>query len=897
MNWQKVGQYFYRTRDLYVFPSSLGRSEVVDAKRVLNAPSSAVAICPFGGPVAVIENSAAAKSRRLFIFTPAYRLIGELDDLSLSPTPVVGVWWSLTPSPELVIVTADGCLVKIPLRPQHLLSVGKKHSIKTSDSAPIIAVSVGRTSQGLPNGQVVALTETVGFFQFDIAGDVAEIVRTEKMAAVAARASITCFSVLGSGKVVAALESGPLVLLSKSGCTVIDSSQNPVTLMALSLTGNFLACYGSSVRILAVTDIEEGVVKPIETSSTIDIGLSPNQLAWIGDDCLSIAFGSRDRNVLFVGGVGGANTWSPYEQDSVIHLSSDLHCAAVLTASKFQIIQRVSPSTAAVFGSNSGSEPEARLVAGYEYFLNNDVRAESTIRSIKAQLEKAVIGCAEAAAFETPFSETDYETQKIISQKILRASIFGRQFVASSVIAAKLFVSSAGLVRACAALNIPEIGIPISVPQLMTLGPSGEGGKLLVNILASRGEYLLARRVAKWLGIGQPSTGHIFNLWAVDLISSSVHLPDRDLCGLITSRMAPGQSLATVAEFALKRAGRKTLATTLVQFESNTEEQVKLLLSLNSEELAIQKALVSADVDLMHTCFDSIIKSQKSIRELITNKSSSLSQTEVALMMSLIQFRYYSESRYEELCQLLQTIPGSELLLADASLELARAKTKSVETATLSKTEDISEWIQYSAERFAECVNAPSVVGQVSNKSPIGCQMTAGLLADSSQLLRAQVTLEKTAVAKGWLKGPHKFIGLSLEETLKKLIIANELGEADTLRTRRKMTEGRWWEIRMQTYMKIRIDDGITFVNKTPPPNQDCRGYKLVVELLLSINREDLALPFIKKLKSKRQVEIYNQLGLIEEARAAQQRTGVVASVPGVGLLGKLASGLMGGNR
>ena len=263
-------------------------------------------------------------------------------------------------------------------------------------------------------------------------------------------------------------------------------------------------------------------------------------------------------------------------------------------------------------------------------------------------------------------------------------------------------------------------------------------------------------------------------------------------------------------------------------------------------------------------------------------------------MLSLIQFRYYSEGKFEDLCKLLQTIPGTEFLLGDASIELARSKTKQIETFSLSKAEEVAEWIQYSAERLSECVTAP--VSSMYN-SPIGCQFSAGLLAESSQLLLSQIGLEKTAVAKGWPRGPHKFIGLSLDDTLKKLVSIGEVGEAETLRTKRKMSDGRWWDLRMNFHMTAsgKIEEGITFVNRVPPPSQDCRGYKGVVEILLSMKREDLALPFIKKLKPKRQVEIYNQLGLFEEARAAEQRSGsIVGSVPGVGLLGKLAGGLIG---
>ena len=882
LEWQKVGRFYYRTRDIYRFPSGL-----VDAKRVLGSLKNIVAIAPFGGPIAALETSG---KNRLLVFTASFRIIGETD-LKLTH-PVVGMWWSVNPEPVLVVVTAEGLVTQIPLRPQHMFAPLPGVHLARSKTDLIIAVGMHRGLNGIGSSFTI-LTETMQFLQFESTNPTSTAV---KLAPLPKGSVVVCFVVLPTGQAVVSLESGAIVLVESSQCLVCTGSDSPpVQMLSLSFTGRYLAAYSGAgvVTVYATADLSAGVAKPIE-SSVIDIGLAPAQLAWIGDDCLSISFASRDRNVLFVGGVGG-NDWSPYEHESVIHLSSDLHCAVVLTASRFQIIQRVASATQNVFANNS-AEPESRLVFGYEKFLANDVRAESTIRSIKGHLEKAVIGCSEAAALETPIAEVDIAGQKELIEKLLKSSIFGRQFISSSLVASNLFVNSVGLIRVCASLNQPDVGIPISVSQLLSLGPGGDGGRVLVELLAARGEYVVARRVAKWLGV-ESSVQSVFNLWAVALIHTSVHLPDRELCSQITSRMTPNQSLATVAEYAHGQAGRKKLGAMLLEFERNTDEQVKLLLALNAEEVAIQKALESGEIDLTHRCFDSIIKSQKSIHELITAKSGSLSGSEIALMMSLIQFRHYSERRFEDLCKLLQTIPGSELLLADAGLELATAKCKGVENLAMTKADEVAEWIQYSAERFSECVTAPIVVsvnqGQLVTNSPIGCQITASLLAESSQLVRMQIALEKTAIAKGWSRGPHKFVGLSLDETLRRLLLIGEMAEAETIRAKRKMSEGRWWDLRAATLLTGgKLEEAMSFISNRVPPTQDCRGYKGVVQILVGLKRGELALPFIKKLKPKTQVEIYNQLGLAQEARAAeQQRSG---GVPGAGFLGKLASGLMG---
>jgi hypothetical protein len=869
LDWQKVGSFYYRTRDVYAFPTSLGRSEVVDAKYFLAKDSNHVAICPCGGPVAVLDPG----RNRLIIFTPSFRMIAETT-LDLKATPI-GIWWTTDSEPVINISVSDGTTLSVFIRPGGACLIDQ-----TKLRSRVISVSANSNSTS-----AVYLTDKM------------ELLRSPDIVLSQMDSEVICFCVIRNECVLVSLESGSLILINQAQHILIEGSNEPslqIQLIALSLSGNFLATHtaNGAVTVYSVSDLMQNppILKPVE-SSLLDIGIPPRQLCWVGDDCLCLTFSdpSARRNVLFLGGVGGS--WSPYEHDSPVHVCSDLLSASVLTCSKFQVIQRVCQP--AVNIASNPSSPEALLLSGYEKHLANDLSCESVIRAVKDQLNKAVNSLCEAAAFETPVI-----LYKDLISHYLKASIFGRQFsTMSTVVGSSLFVNSAGLIRLCYALNSPEIGIPISVPQLMALGPRSQaGGGFLVQCLAGRGLFSLALRVAKWLGV---SNGPVINRWACALIGSSDNLPDRELCETIMQRVPQNHSLAEIARFAYKEVGRKKLATLLLQREPNVHNQVELLLNLDSEELAIQKSLEAEDIDLIHVCFDSLIASQKSLHELITMKSSNLSNAQVTLMLSLVQARYYSESKYDELCKLLQTIPGSDLLMADSALELACNKFSSLgPNPSLSKSEESADWVQYSAERFAECVSAPSVVsvnpGQLLTNSPQGCQSTASLLAECSQLIRAQVQLEKTAASKGWPRGPHKFVGLSLDETLRRLVLLNENVEAENLRTKRKVSDGKWWEFRVRTLLTTegRIEEGISFANSVVPPSTDCRGYKVVVETLLSLKRDDLALPFIKKLKPKKQVEIYNQLGLFEDARAAElQRP---SGMPGAGLLGRLASGLIG---
>ena len=122
-----------------------------------------------------------------------------------------------------------------------------------------------------------------------------------------------------------------------------------------------------------------------------------------------------------------------------------------------------------------------------------------------------------------------------------------------------------------------------------------------------------------------------------------------------------------------------------------------------------------------------------------------------------------------------------------------------------------------------------------------------------------------------------------------------ELNEADNLRAKCKMSEGRFWDLTVQVLISAdKLSDAVSYVNRVPPPNSDCGGYKTVARCLVKIKRDDLALPFIRKLKKpKQQAAFFTQLGLHEEARLAEQKSNNMA-----GLFGKLTGGfMMGGIR
>jgi len=138
--------------------------------------------------------------------------------------------------------------------------------------------------------------------------------------------------------------------------------------------------------------------------------------------------------------------------------------------------------------------------------------------------------------------------------------------------------------------------------------------------------------------------------------------------------------------------------------------------------------------------------------------------------------------------------------------------------------------------------------------------------AEEADLLKAQCALEEESVLKHWLNGPHVFSGLSLVDTLRKLMKLGEIVEADKLRTNR-LSDKRYWRIKIHALSDANnlsaLDDLAS--NRTSPI-----GYELFVEAYLKHGRTELALPLVPKVKNpEAQAAFYSKMGMEEEAQRA----------------------------
>ena len=145
--------------------------------------------------------------------------------------------------------------------------------------------------------------------------------------------------------------------------------------------------------------------------------------------------------------------------------------------------------------------------------------------------------------------------------------------------------------RVLNAVRFYEIGLPLSYEQFLRLTP-----EKLIRRLINRREYLLALRVSSYLRL---PTDRIYVHWASQKVR--VGSEDEDtICRLIVEKLAGkrGISFEEIARAAYDE-GRGRLATELLNHEPRAGKQVPLLLNMEEDEIALDKAIESGDSDLI----------------------------------------------------------------------------------------------------------------------------------------------------------------------------------------------------------------------------------------------------------------------------------------------------------
>ena len=411
--------------------------------------------------------------------------------------------------------------------------------------------------------------------------------------------------------------------------------------------------------------------------------------------------------------------------------------ARLITNDFCEFIERVPRETMEVLGHASESSPASILLDAVGQLEMESPKADDYIQLIRPNLTEAVDTCVNAAGREF---ETYWQ------KRLLKAASFGKSVL--DIYNSDDFVDMCETLRVLNAVRYYEVGIPLSFEQYHRLTP-----ERLIRRLLNRHEYLLALKIAGYLKL--PSD-KIYVHWA----SSKVRVGSEDddtICRMVVDRLSgkPGISFEEIARAAYHE-GRGRLATELLNHEPRGGRQVPLLLDMEEDELALDKAIESGDTDLMLSvilqlkkklplaAFFRTINSRPTATALV--EASAMSEGDNTLLKDL----YYQDDR---------RVDGANVFIRE-SLKQPDARTASDKMALAAKL--LSDSRDTSFEVHA--------------------------LKEAMTLLRLQASLDRDLT--------DSFTGLSVNETMFKLIRLGFHGRAKKIQSEFKVPEKVAWWIR-----------------------------------------------------------------------------------------------------
>ena len=355
-----------------------------------------------------------------------------------------------------------------------------------------------------------------------------------------------------------------------------DRIKAPITKMAVAPNGRFLACYRRDGVLTVMSATFTTKVLDFDTKSMS----RPLDIAWCGDDAVVLLW--RNTGIVMVGPYGD---WLNFPYDGAVQLIAEPDCCRIITSTQCDMLQRVNSATEAIRKIGS-TDPAALLYDAMEAFEEGDPKSDENIRSIAEanQLQDAIQSCINAAA-----AEFDIGRQ----QTLLKAASYGKTFCSDCD--PSDFVDTARKLRALNHIRRPEVGIPLTMQQYNRLS-----SEALISRLTMRNHHLLALRICDLLKL---KNERVLVHWACEKVKRMTASPttDEEVARLIKKRLSIyGRISYLEIAASAYHMGRRRLATMILDLEQNAADQVPLLLSMQEEELALQKAINSEDTDLIY---------------------------------------------------------------------------------------------------------------------------------------------------------------------------------------------------------------------------------------------------------------------------------------------------------
>lgn len=721
--WEKIGTEFYRKITLYT--STFDKDLDLENYHCVGAPfSGALALWRDTSKVTRYRTGASNKTS-IDIYSCSGKLISKLN---WEKGPIKGLGWS--EDERLLVVAEDGTFhVYFGLH-------GDFQPYSLGHGAEDVGVnSVRFWSHGfvalLKNNALVAVTS------FDEP--------RPRLLAGAPEGEIHAWSLIPpvhtlSRSVEALLAVGATVyVIDVSEAEDRGLSDGPFKHISVSPNGRFAALFTEDGKVWVVGSDFQNKYSEYDSKAKT----TPNQIYWCGNDSVVLAW---EDEIHMVGPNGAA---AKYYYDDIVHVVPDVDGVRLITSESCEFLHKVPDECEEVFklGATSASSV---LFDSIDLLEKKSPKADENIQRIKASLPEAVETCIRAAG-----QESDHALQK----QLLRAASFGKSVL--DLYSSDEFVEMCETLRVLNAVRDHQVGLPLTLTQYSQLRPDR-----LITRLIHRREYLLAIKLSEFLRL---PLNKIYVHWASQKVKASGG-DDENIRDIVVDRLKGkhGISFEIIARAAYEE-GRGTLATSLLNHEPRAGKQVPLLLSMEEDEVALDKAIESGDSDLimfvlLHlkqkmplATFFRTVNSRPLAAHLI--EASAHDQDK-----ELLKDMYYQDDR---------PVEGSDLLLEEAMEQ--------------PQVQVVIDKLKLASRLLTDA------------KDPNAVMHTKGL-AEASVLLKMQEAFDKDITDSS-----GSYVGLSVNETMFRLVRSGYGKRAAKVQSEFKVPEKTWWWVRLRALVAARL--------------------------------------------------------------------------------------------
>lgn len=572
--------------------------------------------------------------------------------------------------------------------------------------------------------------------------------------------------------------------------------EGPFSHMSVSPNGDFIALFTVTGYLWVITSDFHRKVSDLKT----DLAGKPDQLLWCGNHAVAVVTGDE---ILLVGPHGG--TLNLY-YDSPVFAVSEIDGMRTITEEKHDFYTMVPESTVNIFKIGSVS-PAAILLDCVEQLDRNSPKADENLQIIRASLPDAVNACIEAAG---------YEFESYWQKALLKAAAFGK--AAIDLYDSDYFVQMCEYIRVLNVVRQINVGLLISHTQLVALTPNK-----LIDRLLLRKMHLLAFKCTEYLRLPQYK---VYIHWACSKVRIS-NADDETVCREIVAKLGAlsGASYEEIATTAYEE-GRNKLAIMLTHYEPRPGKQVPLLLNMNEQELALDKAIESFDANL-------IIYVLLYLQQKLT----------IAAFFRFISDKPMASRCFEFYCKQL----NNHKLLSDFYYQDDRR----FESAQLLLNQSFKE-----TDLDVQQDTLKEVIQTFQESKEKSFEVKA--IEEQSKLLKLQAQLE--------LDYDSTFVGQTVSQTISTLLSMSQHSRAVKVKDEFKVPERRFYWIKLQAYIARRDWDEL---HKFARAKKSPIGYLPFFNQCYKAGSKRQALlyvPMCTDVSYKQRIDMYIQVDGIRQA-------------------------------